>query len=33
MRFGWHESRPRPVKGDRPPFGCVLLTWSREVSA
>lgn len=29
MRFGWHESRPRPVKGDRPPFGCVLLSWSR----
>lgn len=29
MRFGWHESRPRPVKGDRPPFGCVLLTWER----
>jgi phage N-6-adenine-methyltransferase len=29
MRFGFHESRPRPAKGDRPPFGCVLLTWSR----
>jgi len=29
MRFGWPESRPRPLKGDRPPFGCVLLTWSR----
>lgn len=29
MRFGFPPERPRPVKGDRPPFGCVLLTWIR----
>lgn len=29
MRFGFHESRILPVKGDRPPFGCVLLRWDR----
>lgn len=27
MRFGFPPERIRPVKGDRPPFGCVLLTW------
>lgn len=25
-RFGWPESRARPVKGDRPPFGLVVVT-------
>jgi phage N-6-adenine-methyltransferase len=29
MRFGFPASRPRPEKGDRPPFGCVLLIWTR----
>lgn len=28
-RFGWPASRPRPAKGDRPPFGLVTLTWIR----
>lgn len=27
LRFGFPDSRPRPSKGDRPPFGCVLLSW------
>ena len=30
MRFGFPPSRIRPAKGDRPPFGCVLLTWCRD---
>ena len=29
MRFGWDASRIRPVKGDRPPFGCCLAIWER----
>jgi phage N-6-adenine-methyltransferase len=29
MRFGKPGSWVRPLKGDRPPFGCVLLTWER----
>jgi phage N-6-adenine-methyltransferase len=29
MRFGWPADRVVPLKGDRPPFGCVLLTWKR----
>lgn len=29
MRFEWPASREVPAKGDRPPFGCVLLTWER----
>jgi phage N-6-adenine-methyltransferase len=24
-RFGWDESRPKPEKGDRPPFGLVVV--------
>ncbi len=24
-RFGWNERRPRPKKGDRPPFGLVVI--------
>ena len=28
MRFGHPESWERPEKGDRPPFGCVLVTWT-----
>lgn len=27
LRFEWPASRVVPIKGDRPPFGCVLLTW------
>jgi phage N-6-adenine-methyltransferase len=30
MRFGYPAGRIRPKRGDRPPFGCVLLTWDRE---
>ena len=29
MRFGWQETRQRLPRGDRPPFGCALLTWRR----
>lgn len=29
MRFRWPESKVFDKRGDRPPFGCVLLTWSR----
>ncbi|MGJ0510233.1 MAG: DNA N-6-adenine-methyltransferase [Methylocystis sp.] len=29
-RFKWPASRVVPIKGDRPPFGCVLLIWERE---
>lgn len=29
MRFEWPPDRVVPPKGDRPPFGCVLLTWWR----
>ncbi|MBX3704588.1 MAG: hypothetical protein KF822_12505 [Steroidobacteraceae bacterium] len=29
MRFGFPPGRIRPKKGDRPPFGLVLLTWTR----
>lgn len=29
MRFGHGKSWVTPTKGDRPPFGCVLLTWER----
>ena len=28
-RFGWNPSRARPVKGDRPPFGLVVVTVSK----
>lgn len=28
-RFGWPPGRVVPKKGDRPPFGLVLLTWER----
>lgn len=27
LRFEWPPERPVPNKGDRPPFGCVLVTW------
>lgn len=30
MRFEWPADRVVPPKGDRPPFGLVLLTWSHE---
>ncbi len=33
LRFAWHSSRPRPTKGDRPPFGCALLFWRRVLDA
>lgn len=29
LRFDWPAGRVVPLKGDRPPFGCVLLTWQR----
>lgn len=29
MRFDWPAGRVVPPKGDRPPFGLVLLTWER----
>lgn len=29
MRFDWPAGRVVPAKGDRPPFGLALLTWSR----
>jgi phage N-6-adenine-methyltransferase len=29
MRFNWPTQHTTPTKGDRPPFGCVLLTWER----
>ncbi len=29
-RFGFPESRPRPVKGDRPPFGLVVVVIERK---
>lgn len=29
MRFGKPSSWVRPPRGDRPPFGCALLTWER----
>lgn len=29
MRFGFPPGRVRPVKGDRPPFGCCLVLWER----
>lgn len=29
IRFGWPEARVTPKKGDRPPFGLVLLTFAR----
>lgn len=29
LRFDWPGDRVVPAKGDRPPFGCVLLTWTR----
>lgn len=29
LRFDWPAGRIVPLKGDRPPFGCVLLTWER----
>lgn len=29
LRFAWPAERVTPKKGDRPPFGCVLLTWER----
>lgn len=27
LRFGWPPERVVPPKGDRPPFGCVLVRW------
>lgn len=30
LRFDWPAGRVVPVKGDRPPFGCVLLTWENH---
>lgn len=29
LRFDWPAGRVVPLKGDRPPFGCVLLTFRR----
>ena len=29
LRFDWPAERIVPAKGDRPPFGCVILTWRR----
>lgn len=29
LRFDWPSDRVVPAKGDRPPFGCVILTWKR----
>lgn len=29
LRFDWPADRVVPAKGDRPPFGCVILTWKR----
>lgn len=31
-RFGWPESRPHPVKGDRPPFGLVVVVFEGRES-
>lgn len=28
-RFGWPDDKVFDKRGDRPPFGCVLLTWER----
>lgn len=28
MRFGWPETKVFDKRGDRPPFGCALLTWT-----
>lgn len=33
MRFDFPPERIRPVKGDRPPFGNVLVTWFRTLAA
>lgn len=30
LRFDWPADRIVPAKGDRPPFGCVLLTWEQQ---
>lgn len=32
MRFDWPKGREVPAKGDRPPFGLVLLDWGRDWS-
>jgi phage N-6-adenine-methyltransferase len=32
MRFDWPADRVVPPKGDRPPFGCVLLSWERSTA-
>jgi phage N-6-adenine-methyltransferase len=29
LRFNWPPDRVVPKKGDRPPYGCVLVTWER----
>ena len=31
LRFAWPTDRVVPIKGDRPPFGCVLLTWQNHL--
>lgn len=32
IRFGRPVGAPKPLKGDRPPFGLVALTWTRETA-
>lgn len=31
LRFEWPPDRVVPDKGDRPPFGCVLVTWKNNL--
>jgi phage N-6-adenine-methyltransferase len=31
LRFEWPKERVVPDKGDRPPFGCVIVTWKNRI--
>jgi phage N-6-adenine-methyltransferase len=31
LRFEWPKDRVVPDKGDRPPFGCVIVTWRNRI--